>query len=149
MVKTNELSNQTKNIITLDLTALDQIAEEAGKFMTTQQSEAFLQRWLEIKEAYKQAEEQIKEKLKTVMEFRNTKKIEGETLYVLKRPAGGISKYELVDKTLALDLGFAREETVIKIDSSAIDKYVKDTGELPEGVKLAERNESIVISERK
>lgn len=130
--------------LTFNLDALDEIREESGAFVMQPTAESFLRRWLEFKKVVEETDEQIKKRFIALMTPQNVKKIEGEEVSVSRRYYG--SRYELTDPQLARDLGFGIEEVRVKPDSKAIDAYVKDTGDLPDGVSLRERTESVTIS---
>lgn len=141
------MEKEETNIITLDLNQLKLVEEgDAGEIIFSQSGEAILVHFLELKKRFEQAEEEIKNILKTVMVNADNKlKIEGERVKVLRQYFG--ARYEVVDPQMAVDLGMATKKVTVSPDSKAIDQYVKDTGELPESIKLRDRTESVVIKE--
>lgn len=131
--------------ITIDLKPLSMIVEEGDKFLLDPRAEDALQQWLEFLQRVEEAKERVKETLKAEMTKRNIVKVEGKNVKVSRRYFG--ERYEVVDRSLALAQGMAREVTKTYAESKAIEEYAKTTGEVPEGIKLRERTESVVIQE--
>ena len=133
-----------KDLITIDLSALKVIEQDGDKFLMTANAEDALEALIELKKEVAFVEDKIKESLGKAMQAINCVKIEGETIKVTRRFYG--DRFEIYDRDLALASGFAVEEVKVKADTKQIDMYQKDTGELPEGIKLRERTESISIA---
>lgn len=133
-----------KNLITIDTTPMLEIVESGDKFLFDPAAEEALVKWKNFLKAVKEADDMVKRKLSDAMGSLNAIKIEGEGVKVTKRAYG--SKYELTDPALALGMGFAEEIKKIQVNTKEIERYVKDTEELPEGVKLRDRTATVSIS---
>ena len=132
--------------ITIDTKPMSMIMEDGDKFIFDPKAEDAIQKYLDFLARVEAVKEMVKEHLAKEMAKHNILKIEGENVRVSRRYYG--ERYELTDPRLAMDQGMAKEVTTTKPDAEAITEYVKTTGELPEGVKLRERAESVVIQER-
>lgn len=124
---------------------LKPIQEEGGKFVMQQSAEQALIRLKQYKKDLEEVENKIKDYLTTEMEKLNTLRIEGERIKVYRMAAG--SRYEIADPNLAVQMGFAEKKEVIKLLSTDVAKYIKETGELPDGIKLRERALKVSIRE--
>lgn len=133
--------------ITIDLKPMSMIVEEGGRFLFDPRAEDALQKWLDFLQRVEETKERVKEHLGEEMRKKKIIKIEGQNVKVSRRYFG--ERYEITDRNLALAQGFAKEVTKTNADGKAIEEYAKTTGELPEGVKLRERTESVVIQEAK
>ena len=135
------------NIVKFDMNVLDLIEKDGDTFLVDPRAEDVLKQWKEFKEAVEATDKIVKEKIIEKMKQLNTVRVEGEGIKISRRYFG--DRYELSDKEVAKNLGLAKEVVWIKPDAPKIDEYVEEVGELPEGVALKERTESIVISETK
>lgn len=143
--KTNKpVATKKSQVFTFDISVLKNAVDEANNLLVDPRAEDFLNKWVAFKKAFEVAEEKIKEQLKAVMAEHNTTKIEGEVIKVYRRYFG--DRFEATDLDLALGMGLATEETKIKLDTKAIDAWIKKEGEMPECIKLKDRTESIVIT---
>ena len=138
---------KTKDLVTIDLSALALIEQDGDKFLIDPRAEDALLALLDLEQKVETVKELIKTKLGDAMRAINCQKIEGENVKVSRRFYG--ERYEIDNRDISLELGMAKKTESVKPDGKAIDEYVKDTGELPEGIKLKERNESVSISEVK
>lgn len=135
------------DIIKFDMNVLDLIEQHGDKFLVDPRAEDTLIKWKEFKEAVEATDKIVKEKLIERMKQLNTVRIEGQSIRVSRRYFG--DRYDLSDKETAKKLGLAKEIVWVKPDAPKIDEYVENIGELPDGVVLKERTESIVITEAK
>lgn len=131
--------------ITIDTKPMSLIIEEGDKFIFDPRAENAIKNWVEFLAKVEEAKERVKEVIGNAMRERNILKIEGNDIKVSRRYFG--ERFELFDVELAKKQGFAKEVVKVSADSKAIEEYAKTTGELPEGVKLRDRNESVVIQE--
>jgi len=138
---------KSKNLVTIDLSTLALIEQDGDKFLIDPRAEDALLALLDLEQKVETVKELIKTKLGEAMKALNCQKIEGENVKVSRRFYG--ERYEIDNKNIAMELGMAKKVETVKPDGKAIDEYVKDTGELPEGIKLRDRNESVSISEVK
>jgi len=134
-----------KNLVTIDLSTLALIEQDGDKFLIDPKAEDALLALLDLEQKVETVKDLIKTKLGEAMKALNCQKIEGENVKVSRRFYG--ERYEIDNRDIAMELGLAKKVETVKPDSKAINEYVKDTGELPEGIKLRERNESVSISE--
>lgn len=130
-----------KDLITIDVSAIALIEQDGDQFLLSTSAEDGLQAFMELKHKVEEVETLIKEKLGEQMRAMNCVKVEGEGVKVVRRYYG--ERYEITDPVIAEGLGLAKKIVSVKPDGKAIDGYVKETGEMPEGVKLRERTESI------
>ena len=134
-----------KNEIKFDLSVLDNFIEKGGDMMITPTAEEFISKWVQFKKRVEEADEIVRKAIQGQMVVNNTLKVEGAEVKLYRRYFG--DRFESTDNQLALGMGLAQEEIKIKLDTAAIDKYIKEnSGELPECIKLRERTESVVIS---
>jgi hypothetical protein len=136
-----------KNLVTIDISTLALIEKDGDKFLIDARAEDALLALLELEQKVEDVKDLIKTRLGDEMRKLNCQKIEGENVKVSLRFYG--ERYEVDNRDIALELGMAKKVESIKPDTKTIDEYVKDTGDLPEGIKLRERKESVTISEVK
>jgi hypothetical protein len=130
-------------LITFDTSIIDRVTAEGDKFVFDPTAEEVLLKWEAFKESIEKADEILKEKLGEKMSALNTKRIDGAEIKVMKSAFG--SRFEMTDPDLCLQLGLAVTKTSVSIDSKAVDKIMKQGGELPAGLKLKERVEKVSI----
>lgn len=133
-----------KKEIKFDLSVLENFVQSGDSFLMNPEAEDFITKWVLFKKMVEKADEQVKKQLQAKMLETNTLKVEGSDVKVYRRYFG--DRFESTDNQLALGMGVAFEETKIKLDTAAIDRFVKENGQLPECIKMKERTESIVIS---
>lgn len=131
--------------IILDLKEVSMIIEDGEKFIFDPRAEDAITKWIAFLKRVEEVKELVKERLRSEMESKKIVKIEGDSIKVSRRYFG--ERYELFDPQLALDQGMAQQVVKTTPDAKAIEQYAKETGELPEGVKLRDRTESVVIQE--
>jgi hypothetical protein len=137
----------TKEIITIDISALALIEQDGDKFLINPKAEEALLKFIELRARMEELETRIKESLGLAMEQMKTKKIEGEAVKAIKRVYG--SKYEVTDPEVAKALGLVKEKITYTPDTKEIDLMAEESGELPDGIKLKDRAEQVTISEIK
>lgn len=137
----------SKDLITIDTSAIALVEQDGDKFLLTSKAEEGLQKFLDLKKQVEEVDKLIKEKLGNQMKALNCTKIEGEGITVIRRYYG--ERFEVYDPEMVKQTGFAKEIVVTKPDTKMIEEFTETTGELPEGIKLRERNESVSISEIK
>jgi ElaB/YqjD/DUF883 family membrane-anchored ribosome-binding protein len=132
-----------KNQIIIYPDEITQLALEAGKLVFKKEAEKELVKLLEIKKKIDEAVEKVKEQIKQAGEsiLPNFKGVEGRMVKAVYSYHG--AKYEIEDKEKAR--GFYQEVVYIKPDTKTIDNYIKEVGELPEGVITKEREKSLSL----
>jgi ElaB/YqjD/DUF883 family membrane-anchored ribosome-binding protein len=132
-----------KNQIIIYPDEITKLALEAGKLVFKKEAEAELVKLLEIKKKIDEAVEKVKEQIKQAGEsiLPNFKGVEGRMVKAVYSYHG--AKYEIEDKEKAR--GFYQEVVYIKPDTKIIDNYIKEVGELPEGIITKEREKSLSL----
>jgi len=122
---------------------ITKLAEEGGKLVFKKEAEDELVKLLEIKNKIDEAIEKVKEQIKQAGEsiLPNFKGVEGKMVKAVYSYHG--AKYEIQDKEKAK--GFYQEVVYNKPDTKTIDNYVKEVGELPEGIITKEREKSLSL----
>ena len=122
---------------------ISRLAIEAGKLVFKKEAEEELIKLLEIKKKIDEAVEKVKEQIKQAGEsiLPNFKGVEGRMVKAVYSYHG--AKYEIQDPQKAQ--GFYRIVVYEKPDTETIDNYVKEYGELPEGVVAKEREKSLSL----
>jgi Asp-tRNA(Asn)/Glu-tRNA(Gln) amidotransferase A subunit family amidase len=122
---------------------ISKLALEAGKLVFKKEAEEELVKLLEIKKKIDEAIKKVKEQIKQAGEsiLPNFKGVEGRRVKAIYSYHG--SKYEIQDPQKAQ--GFYRIVVYEKPDTKTIDDYVKEYGELPEGVVAKEREKSLSL----
>jgi len=122
---------------------ISKLALEAGKLVFKKEAEEELVKLLEIKKKIDETIEKVKEQIKQAGEsiLPNFKGVEGRMVKAIYSYHG--AKYEIQDPQKAQ--GFYRIVVYEKPDTETIDNYVKEYGELPEGVVAKEREKSLSL----
>ena len=122
---------------------ISKLALEAGKLVFKKEAEKELVKLLKIKKKIDEAIERVKEQIKQAGEsiLPNFKGVEGRMVKAIYSYHG--AKYEIQDPQKAQ--GFYRIVVYEKPDTETIDNYVKEYGELPEGVVAKEREKSLSL----
>ena len=122
---------------------ISKLALEAEKLVFKKEAEEELVKLLEIKKKIDETIEKVKEQIKQAGEsiLPNFKGVEGRRVKAIYSYHG--SKYEIQDPQKAQ--GFYRIMVYEKPDTETIDNYVKEYGELPEGVVAKEREKSLSL----
>ena len=122
---------------------ISKLALEAGKLVFKKEAEEELVKLLEIKKKIDETIEKVKEQIKQAGEsiLPNFKGVEGRRVKAIYSYHG--AKYEIQDPQKAQ--GFYRIVVYEKPDTETIDNYVKEYGELPEGVVAKEREKSLSL----
>jgi len=132
-----------KNKIIIYPDEINKIAKEGGELIFRKEVEEGLVKLLKIKKQVDDAIEKIKEQIKQAGEsiLPNFKGVEGKMVKAVYSYHG--AKYEIQDKEKAR--GFYQEVVYVKPDTKTIDNYVKEVGELPEGIITKEREKSLSL----
>jgi hypothetical protein len=132
-----------KNQIVIYPDEISKLAEEGGKLVFKKEAEEELVKLLKIKKKIDEAIERVKEQIKQAGEsiLPNFKGVEGRMVKAIYSYHG--AKYEIQDPQKAQ--GFYRIVVYEKPDTETIDNYVKEYGELPEGVVAKEREKSLSL----
>jgi len=132
-----------KNQIVIYPDEISKLALEAGKLVFKKEAEEELVKLLEIKKKIDETIEKVKEQIKQAGEsiLPNFKGVEGRRVKAIYSYHG--AKYEIQDPQKAQ--GFYRIVVYEKPDTETIDNYVKEYGELPEGVVAKEREKRLSL----
>lgn len=122
----------------------DLIVKDGDKFLVSKEGEEALERFYELKKKVEEAEKKIKEMIKEKMTSEKITKVEGEKVKIVKRFFG--SKYKVKEPELVKQTGFGKVKEYVVPDNEAIEVYLEETGQLPEGIEKNEREEQVVIS---
>lgn len=139
--------DKNNQIVTFDLSELSLVSNNAGQIALTNSAEEFLTKWLDFEKKFEQAKEVLKQNLKSAMEENNCVVIDSEVIRIMRRFFG--DKYVIVDQDAASLGGLVEPEIRLKIDTAAVDKYIKENGEVPPGIAPKDRTMSVVISSKK
>jgi hypothetical protein len=122
---------------------ISKLALEAGKLVFKKEAEEELVKLLEIKKKIDEAIEKVKEQIKQKGEsiLPNFKGVEGKMVKAIYSYHG--AKYKVQDPQKAQ--GFYKIVVYEKPDTETIDNYVKEYGELPEGIIPKEREKSLSL----
>jgi hypothetical protein len=136
---------EEKGIIKIDPQKIAQLAEESNKFLFKPEAEQKLIDLLMLKELIDSTIEEVKEKIATAGKKINPnfKGVIGENLRCIYRVYGTKYKYEWKKKAAAEP--FLKKKEYWNVDTEAVDKYVDEVGELPEGIYEADREEKLSI----
>lgn len=139
-----KMKNKTLSITIPDI---HQLATDGEKLIFKKEAEESLVKLLELKQKVDEAIEKVKEAIKQAGEqiLPNFKGVEGEVIKCIYRYYG--AKYEIEDEEKAKP--FIIEKVVKTLDYKAIDEIVKQTGDLPEGIKTKEREKQLSIIVKK
>lgn len=147
MVKQKPITVDSSQIIVVD-TLLPIIEKDGDNAIFNPEFEKGLAAFRELQRQVDEADKKIKEVLSRVMDEAHTKKIEGDNVKAYKRIYG--SKYEITDIEVAKAMGVAIEVPATwKPDSKEIERLLKDSGQLPDGIKLKEKDMQVTISDAK
>lgn len=147
MAKQKPITVDSSAIVVVD-TLLPIIEKEGDKCIFNPKFEEGMAKFRELKNRVEEAEKQLKEFLSKVMDEAHTKKIEGDTVVAYKRIYG--SKYEITDVEVAKAMGVVVEVPATwKPDSKEIERLLKDSGQLPDGIKLKDKDMQVTISDAK
>ena len=122
---------------------ISKLALEAGKLVFKKEAEEELVKLLEIKKKIDETIKKVKEQIKQAGEsiLPNFKGVEGRRVKAIYSYHG--AKYEIQDPQKARR--FYKVVIYERPDTETIDNYVKEYGELPEGVVAKEREKSLSL----
>ena len=136
--------NTDNQIVQFKISDIELIKQKGGTLAINPKGEEVIKTYLDLKMRFEEAERALKDKLKEAMIASNCIKIEGDEVKVSKRFFG--ERFALTDPQLAEAKGFATTELKYKVLPDAVDKAIKMSGDVPEGVVLKDRTESVVIT---
>lgn len=132
--------------ISINLSQLDTVVEQAGKLVTTPEAENAILTLLDMQEQIKLALEHVKEKVAQdgLKLDPNFKSIQGDKIKASYRLYG--SKYG-IDKKYIEELPEGLYKTSVRYDANgaAIDKWLEDHDQLPLGIYMTPRAKQISI----
>lgn len=133
------------NIIQINLDDMKALAEESGKFIFTPSAESSLQKLhdtiLMLQELEERVKEWIGEKGRELNP--NFKGVIGENIKCIYRKYGAKYSYDWKNKEDCME--FLKKKEYFSVDTDKVDKYVKEVGELPQGIVEAKREERLSI----
>ena len=138
-----------KKLITIDPSKIVSWSKKAGKLVFKKESEKELIKLYQLKDMIDRQIDLVKlaiaESGKSIME--NFKGVIGENVRAVYRVYG--EKYTY-DKEKTKDLEpFLKRVVFYKVDSKAIDEYIKEVGELPEGIIEKDRQPTLSVTVKK
>jgi len=136
-----------KGIITVDTNDIDIIVQDGEKFLLDPNAEEKLQTWIDFMDFVQIMDEAIRDRLSVAMDSKRTRSIDGNRISVIKRLFG--DKYVIDDPEAANLSGMTKEEVRVKVNSKEVSRYEKETGELPPGIALKNRQYRVVIQKEK
>lgn len=139
----NDIAKENSGIITIDTNGISLVEKDGDKFVLSQDAEAKLAVWMDFLAFVEKTDSDIRAKIAAAMDKDKVKSIRGENVSVVKRLFG--ARYYAEDMELAKALGMVEETTSFKLDIKQIEQYQKDTGELPDGIALRDRQQHVVI----
>lgn len=136
----------TKEIIKLDPKEMTLLAQEGEKFIFKPEAEASLQKLHDTIEMLVALEEHVKEEIGRLGRELNPnfKGVIGENIKCIYRKFGAKYNYDWKNKGVAEP--FLKKKEYFSVDADKVDKYLKDVGELPEGIVLSDREEKLSIT---
>lgn len=135
--------------VEIDLDEVAVLVDAGGGFVLDPKAELAILRLLEMQDLVENALEAIKDKIRkegTALGegFRG---VHGEKISAICRQYGAKYGYE---KEFEEELReFLQEKTTLSVDSSAVERFVKEKGELPRGIFENDRENAISIVKRK
>lgn len=138
--------------ITVDLEKIKKVSAEADKILIDPKAEEELVELLKLQEAINEAVDKAKliieeEALKLNKNFQS---VQADKLKVYYRAYG--SRYYIDEKNMHLapkELYEVEEKINYKIDTKAVEKWVKEHGGMPTGITEVERKKSISMTLKK
>lgn len=133
-------------LITVDPKQIIQFAEEGGKFVFKPSAESELVKLLQLREWLDTVIDNIKTQIgeagnKLNPNFRG---VIGEEVKCIYRKFGAKYSYDWKRKEDCMP--FLKKKEYYSVDSDKVDKYVKEVGELPEGIVEAPRPNTLTLS---
>lgn len=127
-----------ENQLIVNLNDINSLALEGGKLMYTPRAEEAIVGLLTLKELIDNHIEAIKGKIAAAGKQLdpNFKGVVGEQIKSIYRAYG--EKYEW-DKTTKTPDGILKEVVSVKVDTKAVELFVKEQGKLPDGIMEKER----------
>ena len=121
-------------------------AKQGGSFIFKPEAEASLQKLHDTIEELLALEEHVKEEIGRLGKELNPnfKGVIGENIKCIYRKYGAKYGYDWKNKGVAEP--FLKKKEYFSVDADKVDKYLKEVGELPEGVVLSDREEKLSIT---
>jgi len=123
-----------------------ELSEKAGKLVLKREAEEYLVKLLELQNIVNEAVGHVKESIKQAGETIDPsfKGVIGERVKAIYRSYGAKYTYKMSEIEIAKP--FLKEKIYYSVDSSKVDKYVKEVGEMPDGIHEKDRTKSISFS---
>ena len=132
-------------LIKIDPKEIQILAEEGGKFLFKPTAEASLEKLLDTQEMINEAVEGVLKGIKEAGEKVNPdfKGVKGEKIDLIKRQYGSRYTYKKA-KTGSLG-AFLKNKNYDYVNAEAVDKYLEELGELPDGITEKDREYKMSI----
>lgn len=134
------------NLITVDLNKIGILAQEGEKFIFKPEAEKALIELLEMEKIIQSAIEQVKQQIGDAGYAINPnfKGVIGEEIRCVYRKYGAKYKYDFGKKKSLMP--FLKEKVYYSVETDKVDTYLKEVGELPDGITEAEREDKLSIT---
>lgn len=136
--------------ITIDLDNLKKLSKKGSEIFLRPEAEeeliAIHEAREQVEELYKEAKEKLKEE--ALKKNPNFSSIESDKVKVYYRAFG--SQYRVDEANLdKIPEGIAKKKVSYSVDTKELNKFVKEKGKLPVGIKTVERNKQITFKPKK
>ena len=137
--------DKTMNLIKIDPKEIAIFVEEGGKFLFKPSAEVEFDKLIQAQEMLNKAVEDVLEGIKKAGEKINPdfKGVKGEKYNLTKRQYGSRYTYKKA-KTGSLG-AFLKNKNYDYVNAEAVDKYLEELGELPDGVEEKQREYKMSI----
>ena len=135
-----------KEIIKIDMKEMELLAQEGGKFIFKPEAEESILKLHETIVKLQELEDLIKEEIGRVGHGLNPnfKGVIGDKVKCIYRKFGAKYNYDWKNKSSCEP--FLKRKEYFSVDADKVDKYVKEVGEMPEGINLVDREEKLSIT---
>lgn len=137
---------EEKNLVTIDLSKIGVLAKEGENFIFKPEAEKALLELLEMEKIIQSAIEQVKQQIGEAGQAINPnfKGVIGEQVRCIYRKYGAKYKYDFGKKKSLTP--FLKEKVYYSVDTDRVDTYLKEVGELPDGITETEREDKLSIT---
>lgn len=133
------------DVITIDPNALVLARDNSGDLTLTAEARHELQKVLDFKKLADEVYAYVEQKLGDAMDEAGLKKLVAGNVTVSRRLTG--ERFEIVNKNQVGE-SFIKKVVYVRPDADAIEKFVEETGQVPAGVAVKERNKKTTLAER-
>ena len=133
-----------KGLVTIDREKILLSRNKAGEIVFTPEAEEELKKVIEFKKLAEDILDYVQDKLMQAMEAEKLQKIVSGDLSVSRRFYGG--KFEVSDAEEAKEI--LNKIVSYKLDTEKVEGHWEKTGEMPKGISLKKRTQSVSITKR-